>query len=197
MRISASRACIVIAAIFLFSQLYSWQSAPQSTVHAASGLSVYLPLILQGSDKSTISAVAQQVVELTNAERAKFGCAPLTISPELSAAAQRHSSDMALHDRFSHIGSDGSDPARRIKEAGYRYTRMAENIAAGGATAEDVMKMWKKSDPHYKAMTNCDLHEIGVGFFYQPDDQANIRYDDGTTGHGPFYYYWTQDFGTP
>ena len=196
MRISASRACFSIAATFLLLLLYSWQSAPQPTAHAAGDFTLYVPLTLQGSDKSTISAAAQQVLDLTNAERAKHGCAPLTISSKLSAAAERHSADMALHDRFSHTGSDGSTPATRANDAGYGYTRLAENIAAGAATAEDVVGMWIRSDPHYRNMTNCDLHEIGIGFYYQSDDQATVRYDDGTAGNGPFYYYWTQDFGT-
>jgi uncharacterized protein YkwD len=52
------------------------------------------------------------------------------------------------------------------------------------------------SDAHKKNILNCALREIGVGYYYQPDDQGNVSDDQGNPG-GPYRYYWTQDFGTP
>jgi uncharacterized protein YkwD len=125
--------------------------------------------------------VAAQIVELTNAERAKAGCAPLAVDPRLTAAAQAHSADLAAGSYFSHDSRDGRTPFQRIAAAGYDYSVAAENIAAGQRTAQDVTAGWMKSPGHRANILNCSLVHIGVGY----------------TAGGAYGTYWTQDFGTP
>jgi uncharacterized protein YkwD len=103
---------------------------------------------------------------------------------------------MALNNLFSHTGSDGSTLGDRAVRAGYSYQNLAENIAAGIPTAQAVVTNWMTSASHRANILNCDLRQIGVGFYDQPDDQADVRDDTGALG-GPYRYYWTQDFGTP
>jgi len=146
----------------------------------------YLPLVLKpgttdSSNTSVLPPLAQQVVDLTNAYRVAAGCAPLAVSPQLTAAAAAHSQDMAQNNFFSHTGSDGSSPWDRIKRTGYSYRSAAENIAAGYRTAGDVVQGWYNSPGHRQNMLNCDLREIGVA------------YADG----GSYGRYWTQVFATP
>jgi uncharacterized protein YkwD len=119
-------------------------------------------------------------VALTNAERAKAGCGPLTIDVQLTAAAQAHSVDMAINNYFSHTGQDGRTPFQRIAAAGYTFSVAAENIAAGQRTPTDVVAGWMNSAGHRANILNCTLMQIGVGF---------------ATG-GSYGTYWTQDFGT-
>lgn len=138
---------------------------------------------------------AQQVVDLVNQERTNHGCQPLQVSPQLSAAAQAHSQDMALNDFVSHTGSDGSTVGERLTRAGYDWRMAAENIAAGQDTAEAVVASWMSSSGHRANILNCALHDIGVGYYYQPDDLPNVRLSGGQAG-GPFRSYWTQDFGS-
>jgi uncharacterized protein YkwD len=163
------------------------QSGPQP---ASDSSIVYLPAILG------TPSIEQQVVDLTNQERARVGCQPLTISPQLSAAAEGHSKDMALNNFFSHNGSNGSTPWERMQEAGYRYSAAAENIAAAQPTAALVVTAWMNSKVHRDNILNCQLREIGIGYYDQSDDQSDVHLDDGSMS-GPFHYYWTQDFGTP
>jgi uncharacterized protein YkwD len=164
----------------------------QSAISTSGGQAhVYLPSISTADLSAT-----QQVVDLVNQERAKQGCLPLGISPQLSAAAQAHSQDMALNDRFSHSGSDGSTPWERIQDAGYRFRVVAENVAAGQPSPAAVMAAWMSSSGHRAHILDCELHDIGVGFYDQPDDQPDVWLDNGAIS-GPFRYYWTQDFGTP
>jgi uncharacterized protein YkwD len=132
---------------------------------------------------ATAATVQEDVVALTNAERAKAGCPALRQDPALSTAAQRHSEDMAARNFFSHNGSDGSTFVARMERAGYtRWTRAAENIAAGQQTAADVVRTWMNSAGHRANILNCDLRDIGVGH----------QYRQGTA----YGHYWTQDFGT-
>lgn len=56
---------------------------------------------------------------------------PLAFSPELNAAAQGHSDDMARNNFQSHTGSDGRDLSQRLESAGYtNRARQAENAFA-------------------------------------------------------------------
>ncbi|HEX6383375.1 MAG TPA: CAP domain-containing protein [Anaerolineae bacterium] len=145
---------------------------------------LYLPTIL---DPSSLSEFAQQVVDITNEERSKAGCGPVSVSLQLSAAAQGHSEDMALNDFFSHTGSNGSQFWERVDATGYQYSSAGENIAAGYPTAEDVMGGWMGSDGHRANILNCDHREIGVGYYLLEND----------TGAVNFSYYWTQVLARP
>jgi len=127
--------------------------------------------------------VTTQVVTLTNAERAKAGCGPLTVDATLTAVAQAHSQDMATSDYFDHNSQDGRTPFDRMTAAGYRYSTAAENIAAGQRTPQDVMTAWMNSPGHRANILNCALTQIGVGY--------------AAASSSTYGVYWTQDFGTP
>jgi uncharacterized protein YkwD len=177
--------------ILLLTSLLAAPAAAQEGVEPSDGnFMIYLPLI-----RTTTPSIAQDVVVLVNQERARVGCPPLGVSPQLSVSAQGHSQDMALNNIFSHTGSDGSSPWDRMAATGYT-AGAAENVAAGYATADLVMAVWMRSAGHRANILNCGFSEIGVGFYDQPDDQPNVRLDNGDTT-GPFRYYWTQDFGAP
>jgi uncharacterized protein YkwD len=57
------------------------------------------------------------------------------------------------------------------------------------------------SSGHRTNILNCNYREIGIGYYYQADDQGDVDLGDNTQGNpvygGPFYYYWTQVFGRP
>jgi uncharacterized protein YkwD len=145
---------------------------------------IYLPLITSAQPPSL--SIAEQVVGVTNTYRALHGCGPLTLNPQLTAAANEHSEDMAVHDYFSHTSQDGSSPWDRISRAGYVYSAAAENIAAGYDTAQSVVDGWYNevppNDGHRKNILNCALTEVGIG------------YAENSTS--TYQIYWTQDFGS-
>ena len=127
------------------------------------------------------SAVQQQILALTNAERAEAGCPALTLHPSLTAAADGHSEDMAANDYFSHTDRNGEGPGARAQAAGYDYRGVGENIAAGYRNAESVMNGWMNSSGHRANILNCSYVHLGVGFARNP-----------ATDNAP---YWTQVFG--
>jgi uncharacterized protein YkwD len=127
------------------------------------------------------SALAAQIVQLTNAERAQVGCAPLVVDPRLTAAARGHSADMAERNYFNHDGPDGRTPFQRINDAGYSFSVAAENIAAGQRTPQEVLTGWMNSPSHRANIVDCTLTNIGVGY----------------ASGGSYGTYWTEDFGTP
>jgi uncharacterized protein YkwD len=136
---------------------------------------------------SSNNAFIQQVVALTNSYRAQAGLQPLQLNSKLTAAAYRHSRDMALNDFFDHQGSDGSRAGIRIAAQGYRYTMAGENIAAGYTTPAEVVTGWMNSPGHRANILYPTAKEIGVGFYFLAND----------SGEAPYQYYWTQNFATP
>ena len=127
------------------------------------------------------AGVLGEVVDRTNAERARHGLRALTVDQRLAAAAQAHSADMVRRAFFAHESPDGRQVWDRAVAAGYVYRKVAENIAAGQRTAEEVVRGWMGSPGHRANILDGDLTQIGVG-----------RADGGSYG-----VYWTQVFGTP
>lgn len=137
-----------------------------------------------GSEPPTSSnnSVLQRVLDLTNMERSKAGLPPLTFNPQLAAAAQKHSQDMALGDFFDH-----RQMVERVRAEGYQYSQVGENIYAGPATPEEAVAGWMKSEGHRRNILNPLFRELGVGYYFLENDQGNVKSK----------HYWTQVFGTP
>ncbi|WP_309569969.1 CAP domain-containing protein [Deinococcus sp.] len=138
------------------------------------------------------STFAQRVLDLTNAARAQartcgstpYGATgPLTYNLKLEASAVAHARDMAANNYFSHTSVDGRTFDQRITASGYMWSIVAENIAAGQVTPQEVVQAWLDSAGHCADIMAPDITEIGIG--YTP------------VSSGTYGTYWVQDFGTP
>jgi hypothetical protein len=100
-----------------------------------------------------------------NALRRQNGLAPLELNDPLSAAAQRHSQDMANTGSVNHIGSDGTSPEQRMNEAGYApHVSWGENIYGGGiSTVDAAWGFWTASTVHRNNLLSVRYREIGIG----------------------------------
>ncbi|MEI8635057.1 pre-peptidase C-terminal domain-containing protein [Vibrio sp. PP-XX7] len=87
-----------------------------------------------------MTAVQSELLAAHNAARSEgrncgstfYPAAPaLTWNCKLATAAAVHNQDMVTNDYFDHIGSDGTEPWDRAEAAGYSYSYIGENIAAG------------------------------------------------------------------
>ncbi|KAE8899683.1 hypothetical protein PF005_g3770 [Phytophthora fragariae] len=121
------------------------------------------------------------MLELVNKQRAANGLSSLCMNSKLAASALRHSEDMAAKNYMAHDGSDGSTMEERITEAGFIWTAVGENVAAGQETVSDVMTAWMNS-PEHKANILGDYKMFGTAYAYNADST--------------YQHYWTQDFGT-
>ncbi len=99
---------------------------------------------------------------LLNGLRAQQGLAPMTESRKLTKAAQTHAKDMARNGFFSHEGSNGSSVGDRVRKQGYGFCFVAENIAKGQASEQEVMQSWVNSSGHRKNMLNRNAAEYGL-----------------------------------
>ncbi len=101
----------------------------------------------------------------------------------LLQAAKGHANDMATNSYFSHTGQDGRTPDQRVLAAGYSYSRMGENIAAGQTSVEAAMAAWIGSPSHCQNMMTPDFKDIAV---------ACVRNDSAK-----YRLYWVMEMGRP
>lgn len=124
---------------------------------------------------SQLSAFEQQVVELTNQERAKNGLPALKVDLELSKVAKEKSRDMSANKYFDHNSPTYGSPFDMMKKFGITYRSAGENIAMGQRSPQEVVNGWMNSDGHRANILSKNFTHIGVGH----DANGN---------------YWTQQF---
>lgn len=121
----------------------------------------------------------QRVVTLTNNRRRNHGCRALARHSALDRAAQTHTRKMANRNRLSHQLPGEPSVGVRVRRAGYNWTLVGENIAAGYSTPAAVVRAWMGSRGHRRNILKCAYRHIGVGYAVS---------DRGVP-------YWTQVFG--
>lgn len=113
--------------------------------------------------KSQVSAFEQQVLDLTNAERAKYGVPALKLDTELSKVAREKSNDMKSKGYFDHNSPTYGSPFDMIKQFGISYKTAGENIAMGQRSPQEVVTAWMNSEGHRKNILNANFTHLGVG----------------------------------
>ncbi|MGJ9460158.1 CAP domain-containing protein [Oceanobacillus sp. CF4.6] len=109
----------------------------------------------------------QEVVELTNQERAKQGLSALQIDTELSKVAREKSNDMAVNNYFDHNSPTYGSPFDMMNSFGITYNTAGENIAQGQRTPAEVVEAWMNSEGHRANILNGNYTHIGVGYVEQ------------------------------
>jgi hypothetical protein len=137
----------------------------------------------------TYDADETRFLQLINDYRVQHGLDALMLSGIVSEAAARHSLDMGAYGFFSHTSERssyfpaGSSPWDRMKLMGYPSgAAMAENIAAGQRTAQEVFDGWRNSPGHNKNMLSSAYRVIGVARRVVAGSHYGV--------------YWTTDFGS-
>lgn len=112
-------------------------------------------------DHAELIPIEQNVITQTNAQRQRYGLPPLAVDMNLVQSARRHTTWMTLNRLLQH-------------------TRLpvAENIAMGQQSSQEVVGDWMRSPGHRANILNATYRRIGV---------AAYRTVDGTV-------FWCQQF---
>lgn len=110
-----------------------------------------------------MSAFEQQVIDLTNQERAKYGLPALKVDANLSKAAKAKSLDMQQNRYFSHTSPTYGSPFDMMKKFGVTFRGAGENIAMGQRSPQEVVNSWMNSTGHRANILNQSFTHIGVG----------------------------------
>lgn len=129
------------------------------------------------------AAFLDQVLARLNQIRAEGGrCGASEFPPgerlkrslELDAAARAHAEDMARNSFLAHTGSDGSNPGERASRYGYDWRVVAENVASGQTSADDIAATWLDSPGHCANLRDPKYTETGIAYALNPGDGRDI-----------------------
>jgi uncharacterized protein YkwD len=120
----------------------------------------------------------QQVLELINKERAKYGLSAVKYSGVLDNAAEKHAQHMSVVGKMAHDGIGDGDPGERIRAEGFRNS-WGENVATGQTSAAQVVREWMNSPDHRRNILDPNFRQMGVGYVTSASGRS----------------YWAQEFG--
>lgn len=126
---------------------------------------------------------ANQLFDLVNAERAKYGLEPLKKLDALTAAATERAWEVSRYN--SHTRPDGTSCFTVLTQYGLSLTKRAENIAYYSRTPQAAFNSLMGNYSHRDPILSSKFEYMGVGFYCVYDDASG------------YHYYWTQIFYTP
>ena len=131
----------------------------------------------------TFSAVAEDIVVRTNAERRVQALSSLARNAQLMQAAQIQADQMAAARTMAHDlpGAPYSTPSSRLAAVGYQMSATGENVAEGYPSAAAVVAGWMTSPGHRANILGAQFTEMGAG--------------EATSSAGRHFY--AQVFGRP
>jgi uncharacterized protein YkwD len=101
-----------------------------------------------------------------NQARRAQGLAPLRWDESLATAARRHAEAMAEHGSVQHEFEGEPSLSTRVKQAGNRFSWLAENVTQG-PTPDFIHTQFMKSPPHRANILDRNMDSIGVGVVEQ------------------------------
>jgi len=100
------------------------------------------------------------ILKLVNNEREKVGLTPLSINSKLQESAEAKAKYLLDNNLFDHNTKD-KNFSLWIKEAGYKYSIIGENLATDFYSDEEVVNAWIKSSGHKENILN-NYTETGI-----------------------------------
>lgn len=108
------------------------------------------------------SIYKNELIDLTNQQRAKEGLGKLTENEKLDEAAKLKAQNMFVEDYWAHISPTGISPWHWFDESGYQYYMAGENLARDFNTSAGVVSAWMDSTSHKENLLNSQFTEIGM-----------------------------------
>lgn len=111
------------------------------------------------------SSLETETINIINQKRQQIGLSALSVNGQLATAARRHSTDLNNTGRCDHIGSDGSDPAKRVKDAGYTsFSNLGETVGCKQPNPQALVDAWWASPGHHAILVTPGFQFIGMGW---------------------------------
>lgn len=123
--------------------------------------------------------IINSVVDMTNYYRTMVGVNEVKYNEELSIAATVRAMEMAYSGgiyNISHTRPNKQEWYTVITDLNYHFGKyLAENIAAGYVSGDDVTLGWYRSESHRKNMLNTRYTKIGVGYYELDGDKFWVQ----------------------
>jgi len=119
-------------------------------------LFAFFPLLSAGESFS------EEIIKLTNLERAEMSLPALSFNPTLEKAALAKTQDMLDNQYFSHTSPEGLKAWDFILAQNYDYAFAGENLAINFSSPAKAFAAWLVSPTHRQNILDKDFKEIGV-----------------------------------
>ncbi len=113
--------------------------------------------------------IPYRMLDGVNTLRQARGAAPLTLDPQLNAAAATHSRDMAVQNRPWHFGSDGSSPVDRLRRVGYMGRLVGETISETYETELETLAAWMEEPATRDVVLDPTATRMGLAWYQEPN----------------------------
>lgn len=117
-------------------------------------------------------AVAAAILHAANEARGRRRLPAFVHDSRLDAVARRHAADMLARGFYDHRAPDGTTPLDRVRAGGVSASAVAENIAKGVFTAEEVVSRWLDSPGHRRNLLARGRWRHGAGVAISNDGDA-------------------------
>ena len=111
--------------------------------------------------RAQTSVADQTLLNAANHDRATAGLPPLVWDAALAAAAHQHALKMAHMNQLSHQFPGEPSLQDRARQAGARFSMIAENVAQG-PTVMGLHTQWMNSAPHRANLLDPSLNAVGI-----------------------------------
>ena len=101
------------------------------------------------------------LLNAANRDRASAGLLPLQWDTALAAAARQHALRMAQMNTLSHQFPGEAPMQDRARQAGARFSLIAENVAEGPSVT-GLHTQWMNSPPHRANLLDPELNSVGI-----------------------------------
>lgn len=116
------------------------------------------------SKNSIAELTMEGIIKYTNIERKKAGLSPLVPQRKLDDSALKKANDMLDKQYFEHMSPSGKTAVNLVKEQGYAYQVVGENLALGDfGSDKKLVEAWMNSSAHKDNILNAKFTEIGIG----------------------------------
>jgi uncharacterized protein YkwD len=105
----------------------------------------------------------RQMLARVNAERRRRSLPIFAPSVVLDRIAQDYADDMLKRSHYGHVDPEGLTVRERAFAGGYPLRFIAENLASGQPTVDEVMDGWMKSETHRENILSKIYTEAGFG----------------------------------
>jgi uncharacterized protein YkwD len=114
--------------------------------------------------------ILADLLEATNAERARAGIPALATDGHLMKAAQIQAEQAAASGRLEHTLPEARLPGLedRLRAAGYSWQAVGENLAFGQRNGAHAIEIWMQSPSHRANILSGMFTDVGAGYFVDP-----------------------------
>lgn len=123
-------------------------------------------------DDREAAEIPVRVLQQVNMLRSNIGQPPLTLNPQLTAAALIHSRDMSAQNRAWHWGSDGSSPLDRARRQGYYGKLLGENISESYETDIQTLSAWMSTRETRDVIMDPSARDLGFAWYQEPSGKV-------------------------